>query len=229
MTVVITGASRGIGAGLAAHYREAGLDVMGTGRSLTADITLDVTHPSGHTEMAQTLGDKPVELLICNAGVYLDKGDDMETGYGADLWAQSFATNVTGVYLTAMAFLQHLKRSTAPKLAIISSQMGSNTRAKGQSYIYRASKSAALNLGRNLAVDLKPQGVPVGIYHPGWVRTEMGSDAADISTDESIHWQLRRRSASEPPSPPLASVHPGLDNASLRESASRRWCPSLSR
>jgi short-subunit dehydrogenase len=87
MTIVITGASRGIGASLAAYYRAQGQDVMGTSRSVTADITLDVTHPSGHTEMAKTLGESPVELLVCNAGVYLDKGDDMETGYGADLWA----------------------------------------------------------------------------------------------------------------------------------------------
>jgi NAD(P)-dependent dehydrogenase (short-subunit alcohol dehydrogenase family) len=106
--------------------------------------------------------------------------------------ADTFATNVTGVYLTAMAFLPHLKQSKTPKLAIISSQMGSNTRAKGQSYIYRASKSAALNLGRNLAVDLKPQGIPVGIYHPGWVRTDMGTDAADIGTEDSARGLLQR-------------------------------------
>jgi len=53
--------------------------------------------------------------------------------------------------------------------------------------------------------------------------------AAELSKDEFIHWQLRRRSASEPPSPPLASVHPGLDNASLREGASRRGGSSLPR
>ena len=186
MTVVITGASRGIGAGLAAHYREAGLDVMGTGRSLTADITLDVTHPSGHTEMAQALGDKPVELLICNAGVYLDKGDDMETGYGADLWAQSFATNVTGVFLAVQALMPHLKRAGSPRIAIISSQMASSEHAPGGSYIYRASKAAALNLGRNLATDLKPEGIAVGIYHPGWVQTDMGGETAAITVDEAV-------------------------------------------
>lgn len=186
MTVVITGASRGIGAGLAQHYRDQGKDVMGTGRSLSADITLDVTHPSSHREMATTLGDRAVELLVCNAGVYLDKGDDIDTGFGADLWVQSFATNVTGVFLSIQALLPHLRRASSPRIAIISSQMASSELAPGGSYIYRASKAAVLNLGRNLATDLKDEGIAVGIYHPGWVQTDMGGDAAAITVDESV-------------------------------------------
>ena len=186
MTIVITGASRGIGAGLAAHYRAQGMDVMGTGRSLTADITLDVTHPSSHSEMAAKLGDRSVELLVCNAGVYLDKGCDIDTGFGADLWAQSFATNVTGVFLSIQALLPHLRRAAHPRIAIISSQMASSERAPGGSYIYRASKAAALNLGRNLAADLKGEGIAVGIYHPGWVQTDMGGDTAEITIEQSV-------------------------------------------
>ncbi len=186
MTVVITGASRGIGAGLAAHYRAKGVDVMGTGRSLAADITLDVTHPSSHSEMAQQLGERAVELLVCNAGVYLDKGNDLETGFGADIWAQSFATNVTGVFLSIQALLPNLRRANNPRIAIISSQMASSELAPGGSYIYRASKAAALNLGRNLATDLKAEGIAVGIYHPGWVQTDMGGDAAAITIDDSV-------------------------------------------
>jgi len=186
MTIVITGASRGIGAGLAAHYRAQGMDVMGTGRSLTADISLDVTHPSSHSEMAATLGDRAVELLVCNAGVYLDKGDDIDAGFGADLWAQSFATNVTGVFLSIQALLPHLRRAANPRIAIISSQMASSELAPGGSYIYRASKAAVLNLGRNLATDLKGEGIAVGIYHPGWVQTDMGGDTAEITIEQSV-------------------------------------------
>ncbi|MCX7567636.1 SDR family NAD(P)-dependent oxidoreductase [Sulfitobacter sp. F26169L] len=192
MTVVITGASRGIGAGLASHYRAQGLEVMGTSRSLAADFTLDVTHPSHHSEMARALGEKPVELLVCNAGVYLDKGDNLETGYGADLWAQSFATNGTGVFLAIQALLPHLRRASSPRIAIISSQMASSELAPGGSYIYRASKAAVLNLGRNLATDLKPEGIAVGIYHPGWVQTDMGGDAAAITVEESVAGLVER-------------------------------------
>jgi NAD(P)-dependent dehydrogenase (short-subunit alcohol dehydrogenase family) len=72
------------------------------------------------------------------------------------------------------------------KIAIISSQMASSERAPGGSYIYRSSKAAVLNLGRNLASDLRDRGIAVGIYHPGWVVTDMGGAAADISVDQAV-------------------------------------------
>jgi NAD(P)-dependent dehydrogenase (short-subunit alcohol dehydrogenase family) len=70
--------------------------------------------------------------------------------------------------------------------------MGSQNQAIGGSYIYRASKAAVLNLGRNLASDLKSEGVPVGIYHPGWVKTDMGGSNADISVTESARGLIHR-------------------------------------
>jgi NAD(P)-dependent dehydrogenase (short-subunit alcohol dehydrogenase family) len=198
MTIVITGASRGIGAGLAAHYRAAGQEVIGTARGAGGDLTLDVTDPDSQRAMARALGDRAVDLLICNAGVYLDKGQSLESGYAPELWAQSFATNVTGVFLSIQALLPHLRRAGAGKIAIIASQMGSDTRAPGGSYIYRASKAAALNLGRNLASDLRSEGIAVGIYHPGWVQTDMGGAAADITTDEAVQGLAARFAALGP-------------------------------
>jgi NAD(P)-dependent dehydrogenase (short-subunit alcohol dehydrogenase family) len=98
--------------------------------------------------------------------------------------------NVTGVFLTVQALLGNLRRAEKPKIAIISSQMASHARAPGGSYAYRASKAAALNIGRNLASDLKPDGIAVGIYHPGWVRTDMGGMEGDISVEESVEGLL---------------------------------------
>lgn len=183
MHVVITGANRGIGKALADRYRAAGQDVTGTARDQSEAITLDVTDPAQHKQMSQALSGQPVDLLVCNAGVYLDKGQGIEA-YPAELWAQTFAANVTGVFLTIQALLPNVKAAHG-KIAIISSQMASHTRAPGGSYIYRASKAAVLNLGRNLATDLQADGVAVGIYHPGWVQTDMGGQAADISVNEA--------------------------------------------
>ncbi|THH37271.1 SDR family oxidoreductase [Aliishimia ponticola] len=185
MTVVITGANRGIGEALARDYRAAGAHVLGTSRGPDTEVSLDVTRPEEFSVLKEGLAGKPVDLLICNAGVYLDKGHDIATGYDADLWAQTFAVNVTGVFLTIQTLKDNLRAAETPKIAIISSQMASQTKAPGGSYIYRASKAAALNLGRNLAVDLKPEGIAVGIYHPGWVRTDMGGGTAEISVDEA--------------------------------------------
>lgn len=192
MHIVITGATRGIGAGLADHYRGAGHDVTGTGRSAGAQMTLDVTQPADHSAMAKALEGRAVDMLVCNAGVYMDKGEDLETGYAPDLWSQTFAANVTGVFLTVQSLLPCLRLSAAPKVAIISSQMGSSTQAKGTSLIYRVSKAAALNLGLNLSAALRPEGIAVGIYHPGWVRTDMGGAEAAISTDESVSGLVAR-------------------------------------
>ncbi|MCK0095391.1 SDR family NAD(P)-dependent oxidoreductase [Yoonia sp. F2084L] len=187
MTVLITGANRGIGKALFDHYADAGAPVIGTHRAAGAGQMhqLDVTDPASHTALADRLGDTAIDLLICNAGVYPDKGQPLADGYPSDMWAQGFATNVTGVFLTIQSLLPHLRNAKTGKIAIISSQMASDTHAPGGSYIYRASKAAVLNLGRNLATDLKPEGIAVGIYHPGWVRTDMGTDAAALSVDES--------------------------------------------
>jgi len=186
MTVLITGASRGIGAALLAHYRHEGKPAFGTTRTPEGDLLpLDVTVAPSAKALARRLNGLPIDLLVCNAGIYADKGQKLDTGYAPALWAQSFATNVTGVFLTIQALLPNL-RAAKGKIAILSSAMGSDERAPGGSYIYRASKAGVLNLGRNLAADLRTDGIAVGIYHPGWVKTDMGGPAAEISTAQSI-------------------------------------------
>ncbi|MEM8592357.1 MAG: SDR family NAD(P)-dependent oxidoreductase [Pseudomonadota bacterium] len=186
MRVVITGASRGIGAALAASYRARGEEVIGTTRK-----EVDFGQPARIEAWAKDVRD-PVDLLICNAGVFLDRGQSLDTGYPAPLWAEAFAVNVTGVFLGIQGLLPQLRAAPAAKIAIISSQLGSQERATGGSYIYRASKAAVLNLGRNLAADLRSEGIAVGIYHPGWVRTDMGGSSAAISVEESAASLLQR-------------------------------------
>lgn len=184
-TILITGANRGIGKALADHHAAMGHEVLACARSGKDHLNLDVTDAASQAALAKRLDGRRIDTLVCNAGVYLDKGHALETGYAPELWAQTFAANVTGVFLTVQHLLPNLRLSDQPRIAIISSQMASDTRAPGGSYIYRASKAAALNLGRNLAADLKPQGIAVGIYHPGWVQTDMGGSAADITVTEA--------------------------------------------
>jgi NAD(P)-dependent dehydrogenase (short-subunit alcohol dehydrogenase family) len=189
--ILITGANRGIGARLSELYTVTGDTVTATARSGDGYAALDVTNPASVKALANAMSTETVDLLVCNAGIYQDKGQILEDGYPAQMWADTFATNVTGVFLTVQAFLPHLLRSEAPKIAIISSQMGSDTRAPGGSYIYRSSKAAALNLARNLATDLKPEGIAVGCYHPGWVRTEMGGEGGDIDVAQSAEGLIK--------------------------------------
>lgn len=191
MQVVITGANRGIGAQISQQLQARGETVVATSRDGSTGTKLDVTNSADLNTLASQSTD-PVDLLICNAGVYLDKGHTLSDGYDTQLWADTFAVNVTAVFQTVQAFLPRLKASASPKIAIIASQMGSSERAGGNAFIYRASKAAAVNLARNLALDLAPDGIAVGAYHPGWVRTDMGGSAADIDTATSAAGLISR-------------------------------------
>jgi NAD(P)-dependent dehydrogenase (short-subunit alcohol dehydrogenase family) len=198
MHIVITGANRGIGHELLSRYAAAGHDVTGTARQGEDYVALDVTKPDSFSNLAQAMDARPVDLLICNAGLYLDKGESLAEGYPPEMWAQMMATNVTGVFLSVQTLLPNLQMAAGGKIAIISSQMASHTRAPGGSYIYRASKAAVLNLGRNLATDLRGLGISVGIYHPGWVRTDMGGEEAEISVQEAAQGLMQRFEALGP-------------------------------
>lgn len=190
---LVTGANRGIGAALLERLATQG-PALGTARHTDggALLPLDVTEPDSHHRLAEQIEGRPIGLLVCNAGIYPDKGERLADGYAPQLWADGFATNVTGVFLTIQSLLPNLQMAPGGRIAIIGSQMGSTTRAPGGSYIYRATKAAVLNLGRNLAQDLAPLDIAVGVYHPGWVRTDMGGSSAEISVAEAADGLMER-------------------------------------
>ena len=193
-TYLITGVNRGIGAELAKQAVAAGHEVVGTSRVVPDGkdwLQLDVSDEQSVARFTSDITGRDIDVLICNAGVYLDKGQNLEDGFDADIWAQGMAVNVAGVFATIRAALPNI-RKTGGKIAVISSLMGSNVRASGGSYIYRASKAAVTNLVSNLAVDLRGEGIALGSYHPGWVVTDMGGSAADISTETSAKGLLER-------------------------------------
>lgn len=197
MTLLVTGAARGIGRALSIEALARGQTVIGTHRQAPPALPgiewqpLEVTDPAAHQALAVRLADRPLSLLVCNAGVLLDGHETLDAGYPAAMWETTFAINVTGVFLTIQALLPNL-RAGRGKIAILSSQMASSHKATGGRYIYRASKAAVLNLGCNLATDLRGEGIAVGVYHPGWVQTDMGGPRADIDEAESARGLLDR-------------------------------------
>ena len=191
MEILVTGANRGIGAALLKGYAALGIPAMGTSRDGTVGLKLDVTDPDSISELGRHYAERRLDLLVCNAAVFLDRGRSLEE-LDAEDWARTMAVNVTGVAETVRVLLPALRRSSGSKIAIISSQMASQERARGGSYVYRASKAAVLNFGRNLAQDLRGEGIAVGTYHPGWVRTEMGGPDAELSGSEAADGLINR-------------------------------------
>lgn len=205
-TILITGANRGVGLALAQAAAARGDAVLATVRSpetaaaldrLRAEggdvtrLALDVTDPASAAGLAQTLAGRAIDLVVCNAGALAGRGGLDDPAYRRAAFEQVLMVNVAGPFFTVRALAPHLARARG-KVAVISSTMGTSSRPRGDCYLYRASKAAATNLAMNLAVELKPMGVAVGAYHPGWVRTDMGGDGADISAQESAAGLLAR-------------------------------------
>ncbi len=207
-TVLVTGASRGIGLALVRQYAARGDNVIACVRdpagatalrefaAKTGDrisiVALDVTDEASAPAAAAAIGNAPIDIVICNAGIMSSRGGIEDAGHDAAEWQRLLMTNVAGPFFTARAFLPALKRAKSGKLAIISSMMGSSTYATGDTLAYRVSKAGAANLGLNLANGLKSKGIAVGIYHPGWVSSDMGGRSAPVTPDDSAKGLIRR-------------------------------------
>ena len=185
-SVVITGAGRGIGLEFARQYAAEGWDVTATVRQPSAELhalgirimTLDVADFEAVASFPDQI-DRRLDLFIANAGVSAPQriGD----AKAAEEWQRVHAVNAVAPVLLA----ERLATKMAPegKMAAITSRMGSIADSSGGYIAYRASK-AALNaawyaLSRELAV-------PMVLFHPGWVQTDMGGPNAQIGPRESV-------------------------------------------
>lgn len=199
-TVLLTGASRGIGRELLNQYKQDGWTVIAGCRDpdavgdIGADrvLPLNVTSEKSILALKDTLGDTPIDVLWNNAGVYLDKGMSLaETGF--DVWTESFAVNTIAPLRIANAFATNVSSSDKKTMAFTSSRMGSigDLGSAASAYAYRSSKTALNMAAALLANDLRDSGVKTVVLHPGWVRTDMGGPSADIDTVTSASGMKR--------------------------------------
>lgn len=202
--VLITGANRGIGLALVKAYAGRRDKVIACVRA-TSDrdaldavaaaapkwievIEMDVSDPLEIARARRKLEAEPIDILINNAGI---GGPDRQSATDMDFEGLEEALNINAIapLRVATAFLPNVKAAKG-KIITLSSQMGA-TGASADNLAYRVSKQAVNRLMRGLATELKPQGVPVLIVHPGWVKTDMGGDGAQLSPEQSAAQLLK--------------------------------------
>ncbi|MBH2034649.1 MAG: SDR family oxidoreductase [Pseudomonadales bacterium] len=194
-TALIIGASRGLGLGLVKTLLADGWQVIATVRNpqnaqalqALGDVRiekLDMDDQQAVIALSQQLKGDVFDLLFVNAGV---KGPDVQTPGGATLAevGQLFFTNAVAPINLAQRFAGQI-RADSGVLAFMSSVLGSVTMPDSPDLaLYKASKAALNSMTNSFVTQLGDQKLTVLSLHPGWVKTEMGGEGADIDVETS--------------------------------------------
>jgi NAD(P)-dependent dehydrogenase (short-subunit alcohol dehydrogenase family) len=206
---LITGSNRGIGFETARQLGQQGITVIVTGRtSKEADdtarklqqegidasgVTLDVTKADDRIAVARYIESRfgKLDILVNNAGIGPSDG---LIGKRTSESSQEELQNVFNVNLFSLVAVTHellplLKRSDAGRIVNLASILGSLTLhaaapsplAQMRKFAYNASKAAVNIFTIHLAAELEGTNIKVNSVHPGWVKTDLGSDAAPTS------------------------------------------------
>jgi NAD(P)-dependent dehydrogenase (short-subunit alcohol dehydrogenase family) len=208
---LITGANKGLGFEMAKQLGQAGVTVVlaardaGRGQAAAEKLKkdgldveflkLEVTNEDDRAAAAEYLGKKfgHLDILINNAGI---SGGPIGSGQASttspEVLNEVFQTNVFAPIALTQALLPLLKKSEAARIVNMSSILGSQTlHADPNSPIYNfkslaydASKAALNSFTIHLAHELKDTKIKVNSAHPGWVKTDMGTDAAPMELPE---------------------------------------------
>lgn len=192
---LVVGASRGLGLGLVETFLKRGWRVTATQRShspglaaLASDAlsveTADIDDDAAVAALHERLSGRSFDLIFVVAGVATQAHEPLHA-VPRDVAAQVYLTNAISPVRFAEAFLDRL----APEglLAFMSSILGSvGLNEAGGWENYRASKAALNTLVRSFEIRHREAGFGVVLMHPGWVRTEMGGEEADIDVPTSV-------------------------------------------
>lgn len=199
-TWMITGANRGIGLALTMELLRRGDTVVAAARdpwggalgelaaahpAQLVQIELDVTSDDSVAAAKAALDGRPLDVLVNNAGLYGPRDRQTALDMDFDGWREVFEVNVYAPLRIAQAFLPNVEAGSGRKIATISSRMGSIGGNPSGAVAYRSSKAAVNMTMVAFGNAVKERGVTVLLFHPGWVRTDMGGAGADIPASDS--------------------------------------------
>lgn len=209
-TALITGANRGIGLELTKQLTAKGYFVFmgvrsaGKGaealqglpfRDRAAVVELEVNDPASVKRAVEEIAGatRSLQILVNNAGVMMD-GDfmkDSTTDIAAEDLRKTFDTNFFGLVELTNKALPLLLASEQASVLNISSNMGSlqlhaREEPLARTFAYNASKAAVNMYTIHLANALRDTRVRVNAVHPGWVKTDMGSEYAPLEVEEAV-------------------------------------------
>lgn len=205
---LVTGANRGLGLEFARQLLARGDRVIAACRNpgkasalntLAGEypgrlrmVPLDVAEPRSHATLVRELplltDDHPLDLLINNAGI-LRGGERFGTVQASDL-ETSFRTHALGPFLLVQTLFPQL--ADGATVANISSEIGSiGLRQEFRTPSYAIGKAAQNMATSLLAPALAIRGIKTVALHPGWVRTDMGGNTAQLTAGDSVAGLLR--------------------------------------
>lgn len=194
-TVLVVGATRGIGREFARQYASAGDRVLATFRhpqdadalrSLGARaLPLDVLDPDSIAALGQQLDSQPIDVVLLVAGVYgADTGDLNPPS--REQFDDVMRINVLAPMQLIALLAQNLEAAQG-KLAALSSRLGSiGLAGDTTAWLYRASKAALNSVVKSASIQLGARGVVCMALSPGWVRTDMGGPSAPLDVRDSV-------------------------------------------
>lgn len=208
-TVMVTGASRGLGLEFARQYAAAAWEVIACARN-PAEATelaalkrrwggtvsvemLDVTNETHIGFLAGKYANTAIDVLINNAGDIGPRGaarDQLHKQYFGSLdypaWRKLFDVNLFAPIRIAEAFAEQVERSEQKKMIFISSTVGSNVEGNQQVFPYATSKAALNKCVSLMAHALRARGVSTAALCPGHAKTVLGGPGATVEVADSI-------------------------------------------